>query len=60
MTEQMMRIVKSKEAERRSLAALPFSDKIAILEKLRDRSLSIARSSLSAGAVQRIGPLRQS
>ena len=46
MNEQIQAILKSKRRERSRLAALPISEKIAILEKLRDRALSIAGSSL--------------
>ena len=46
MSELMDKIVSAKERERKRLAALPFSEKIAILEKLRDRTLLIQKSSL--------------
>ena len=43
----MDKIVAAKERERKRLAAFPFSEKVAILEKLRARSLLIARYRLS-------------
>lgn len=42
MSDRMTRILESKRAMRTRLAALPFAEKIRLLEKLRDRSLSIA------------------
>ncbi len=44
MSEQMRRILESKRAMRTRLAALPFAEKLRILEKLRARSLAIASS----------------
>lgn len=38
----MRRILESKRQKRRQLAALSFSEKLKILEKLRDRSRAIA------------------
>jgi hypothetical protein len=46
MSEWMRKILESKRVTRNRLAALPFSEKVKILEKLRERSLSIASSSL--------------
>jgi hypothetical protein len=46
MSEWMQKILESKRATRNRLAALPFSEKVKILEKLRERNLSIASSSL--------------
>ena len=46
MSELMDKILAAKARERKRLAALPFSEKVAILEKLRDRSLLIAKSPL--------------
>lgn len=46
MTTRMQAIIESKQAMRRQLAALPFSEKVVLLEKLRDRSLAIAASPL--------------
>ncbi|MGA2075042.1 MAG: hypothetical protein ABSH52_16250 [Terriglobia bacterium] len=46
MTDWMRRVLESKRATRRRLQALPFAKKLKLLEKLRDRSLSIARSEL--------------
>jgi hypothetical protein len=46
MTSELERILESKAARREQLRSLPFSEKIKILEKLRDRSLAIARNPL--------------
>ena len=46
MSEWMKQMLESKRAMRTRLAALPFSEKIKLLEKLRDRSLLIAASPL--------------
>jgi hypothetical protein len=46
MTEWMRAILESKREMRRQLSALPFSEKVKLLEKLRDRSLAIAESPL--------------
>lgn len=42
----MQKVLESKRAARKDAAALPFARKLEILEKLRDRSLLIATSSL--------------
>jgi hypothetical protein len=44
MSERMRQILESKRELRQRLAALPFADKMKLLERLRDRSLSIAGS----------------
>ena len=46
MSIWMQKILDSKRAARKELAALPFARKLEILEKLRDRSLLIASSPL--------------
>jgi hypothetical protein len=46
MSEWMRKILESKRATRNRLATLPFSEKVKILEKLRDRSIAIASSPL--------------
>ena len=46
MSDWMRRILESKRETRRRLAALPFSEKLILLEKFRDRSLLIASSPL--------------
>ena len=46
MKAQMQRILASKQAERARLAALPFVEKLAILEQLRDRTLAVESSAL--------------
>ena len=50
MTERIRQILESKRAMRQHLATRPFSEKIALLEKLRDRSLAIAGSSVRKNA----------
>lgn len=47
----MRQILESKRRFRRQLAERPFSEKLAILEKLRDRNLAIAASPLRARVV---------
>lgn len=42
----MQQILESKRATRSRLAALPFSEKVKLLEKLRDRSRVIAATPL--------------
>ena len=44
VTEQLRRILESKRNERTRLAALPFAEKLRLLEKLRARTLTIAAS----------------
>jgi hypothetical protein len=46
MSELMDKILAGKRASRKQLAALPFAQKLALVEKMRDRSLLIAASSL--------------
>jgi hypothetical protein len=46
MSDWMRKVLESKRATRRRLRALSFSEKLKLLEKLRDRSLAIARSPL--------------
>ena len=46
MSDRMRRILESKRAMRKQLASLPFSEKVVLLEKLRDRSLLIASNPL--------------
>ena len=53
MSEQMRRILESKREARKRLAALPFADKVKLLEQLRDRSLAIAASPLKQRLVRR-------
>lgn len=46
-TDELMRkILEGKRATREQLRALPFAEKIKLLEKLRERSLAIARNPL--------------
>lgn len=49
MTDRMRKILESKRAIRQRLQALPFAEKLKLLEKLRDRSLAIAQSPLRRG-----------
>jgi hypothetical protein len=46
MSEWMHKVLESKRATRQRLRALSFSEKLKLLEKLRDRSLAIAQSPL--------------
>lgn len=42
MSDWMRKILESKRAKRKRLATMPFSEKLKILEKLRERSRAIA------------------
>jgi len=44
MTDWMRKVLESKRAARQRLQQLPFSEKLKLLEKLRDRTLLIART----------------
>jgi hypothetical protein len=44
MSELMEKILADKAAERKRLVALPYEEKLALLEKMRDRSLLIKKS----------------
>jgi hypothetical protein len=46
MTDFMRKVMDSKRKTRNRLAQLPFSQKLVLLERLRDRSLLIAASPL--------------
>jgi len=46
MSDWMRRVLEGKRETRKRLAALPFSEKLILLEKLRDRSLLIASTTL--------------
>jgi hypothetical protein len=46
MSEFMRKVLAGKRETRQRLAQLPFAEKLILLEKLRDRSLLIAASSL--------------
>ena len=46
MSERIRPLLESKNAARQRLRELSFSEKLKLLEKLRERSLAIARSSL--------------
>lgn len=47
MSELMDKILAGKRESRKRLAALPFGEKLALVEKMRDRSLLIASSPLA-------------
>ena len=49
MSDWMRKVLESKRATRQRLSALSFSEKVKLLEKLRDLSLVIARSPLRVG-----------
>ena len=53
MTGWIRRILESKRETRKRLAALPFSKKLILLEKLRDRSLLIASTPLRRQQLRR-------
>ncbi len=44
MTDWMRKVLESKRAARLRLQQLPFSEKVRLLEKLRERALLIVRS----------------
>lgn len=46
MNARMHAILESKRQERRRLAAMPFHEKLRMLERLRDRAVAIADSPL--------------
>ena len=46
MNDWMRKILESKRKSRQRLAALSFSEKVRLLEQLRDRSLAIASNPL--------------
>ena len=46
MSDFMRRVLESKRETRKCLAALPFSEKLILLEKLRDRSVLLASTPL--------------
>ena len=53
MSDRMRIILESKRATRHRLAALPFADKVKLLEQLRDRTLAIATSPLKRQVTHR-------
>lgn len=58
MNAQMKAISESKRAMQHHLQALPFSEKIALLEKLRDRGLAIANNPLRRRVSSTVGNKR--
>ena len=57
MTETMKKILASKSESRKRLAALPFADKLVLVEKMRDRSRLIASNPLRKAQKQDLNPL---
>ena len=53
MSDWMRQVLESKRTTRKRLAALSFSEKVILLEKLRDRSLLIAASPLRQQQLRR-------
>ena len=53
ISDRMQKILESKRETRKRLAALPFSEKVKLLEQLRDRSLAIAGSPLKKQSAHR-------
>jgi hypothetical protein len=53
MTFEMRAILESKRALRRTLAALSFSEKLRLLEKMRDRLIAISASRESLARLAR-------
>jgi hypothetical protein len=49
MTDWMRKVLESKRAARQRLQQLPFSEKVKLLEKLRERTLLIARCRRHSG-----------
>jgi len=46
MTDWSLRVAESKQAMRKHLTSLPFGQKLALLERLRERRVAIASSPL--------------
>jgi hypothetical protein len=46
MNDLQLKVLEDKRATRQRLRGLPFSEKIKILEKLRERSLALAKNPL--------------
>ncbi len=55
MNRHWQAIVESKRGERARLAALPFSEKVALLEAMKERSRVIRHSSVSKSAMRSTG-----
>ena len=53
MSDRMRKILESKREVRKRLAALPFTDKVKLLEQLRDRTRAIATSPLKRQVTHR-------
>ena len=53
MSDRMRKILESKREVRQRLTALPFAEKVKLLEQLRDRALAIAASPLKRQMSQR-------
>lgn len=52
MSESIRKTLEGKRAARQRLAMLPFTEKIHLLEKLRDRSLAIRQSAVKPRRAQ--------
>lgn len=52
MTKLWKKLLAAKLARRKELAALPFSEKLALVEKMRDRSLLLASNPLRQRAAR--------
>ena len=58
-SRSIWKVPMSKQEMRKRLAALSFSEKVKILEKLRDRSLALAGSGLRRKVVGKVGNSRE-
>lgn len=56
MSPLMKKMLEGKEARRKELAALSFEEKLALVEKMRDRSLLLASNPLRRKAGQKSTP----
>jgi hypothetical protein len=56
MSVDFQRILTSKRAMRRNLAALPIGEKLRLLDALRERELAIRRSAARTASALREGP----
>jgi hypothetical protein len=54
VSTDIQQIVRSKEAERRRLRALPWLEKLELLDKLRERHLVLQQTRLQATTVVRV------
>jgi hypothetical protein len=54
MNKTLKTLLKGKQAARQKLIALPYGEKLALVEKLRDRSVLIASSPLRRPAIKAV------